>query len=319
MLKYIKLYENFFKDMELAADKAHEPVPLKKKEPKPEKTMPKVEEPEPVETSTEVEADQTSADSTPSEAADFKSWLSGKVKRVVECDETPDSTKCWVELENGTSIQWSISMEDYPTVEASFKLGEDTVYMDDVTSGRIAREYYTKKREYDPKAWAECVLKIGAGFPDFMRRMEKEAINRATDQDIELSKLISAEFGTQEKMDESMIELMKLGIIQPDDLDLVTLRTEHQSNGSNPHYGLSPDQWFKLKQTAADLGIFHSSGYATGEVYGTSWTGPSNSFTEFTKRLRSLPNPPIREWFSSHKSKNDGELYRNEVEKYTTR
>jgi len=115
----------------------------------------------------------------------------------VECEETEQSVKCWAELENGTSCQWSISMEDYPTVEASFKLGEDTVYLDNDTAGEIAREYYTGKRKYDPKPWTECVLKVGTEFPDFMRRMEKGAINRATDQDIELSKQIATEFGTQ--------------------------------------------------------------------------------------------------------------------------
>jgi hypothetical protein len=327
-LKYIKLYENFFEDMERAADQAHKPVPFKKKEKpvEPEQDTEIEEEPtelkKPVETATNTEEDTvettTEAPKT-EEPKTFKDWLAAKVAKVVECDETSESTGCWVELENGTSCQWSISMEDYPTVEASFKLGSDTVYLDDVTSGKIAREYYTKQREYDPKPWAECVLKVGAEFPDFMRRMEKEAINRATDQDRELSKIISAEFGNTEKTNESLIELMKMGLIDPEDLQLVTLHTEHQSKGSNPHYGLSPAEWFKLKQSAAGLGIFHSSGFATGEVYGISWTGPSNSFTKFKKMLSALPNPPFKEWFSSHKSKSYGELYRNEVEQYKNR
>lgn len=170
--------------MELAAAMAHEPVPADSRVKKPKAV--KAAEPKPA-------GPQTSE---PEIQENFKSWLSGRVERVIDCTETADSTDCWVELENGTLIKWAISMEDYPSVEASFKLGEDTVYLDDVTAGKIAREYYEKKREYDPKAWADCVLTIGTQFPKFMRRMEIEAINRATDQDIELSKLIAKEFGT---------------------------------------------------------------------------------------------------------------------------
>ena len=203
-LKYVKLYENFFEDMERAADQAHKPVPFKKQEkkPKPEPQAEPQEEPvkvqEPAETRPEEDTTETTTEApAPEEPKTFKDWLTGKVKKLVEFEETDQSVRCWAELENETSCQWSISMEDYPTVEASFKLGADTVYLDDDTSGEIAREYYTKKREYDPKPWTECVLQVGAQFPDFMRRMEKEAINRATDQDIELSKIIAAEFGTQ--------------------------------------------------------------------------------------------------------------------------
>ncbi len=201
-MKYVKLYENFFEDMERAADQAHEPVPFKKKEKKikpeaePEEKPVKVQEPaqtEPEEDTTKTTTDAPVAE----EPKSFKDWLVTKVKKIAECEETEQSVKCWAELENETSCQWSISMEDYPTVEASFKLGENTVYLDNDTAGEIAREYYTGKREYDPKLWTECVLKVGTEFPDFMRRMEKEAINRATDQDIELSKQIAVRFGTQ--------------------------------------------------------------------------------------------------------------------------
>jgi hypothetical protein len=207
-LKYIKLYENFFEDMERAADQAHKPVPFKKKEKpvEPKQDTEIEEEPtelkKPVETTTNTEEDTvettTEAPKT-EEPKTFKDWLTGKVKKLVEFEETGESVKCWAELENETSCQWSISMEDYPTVEASFKLGSDTVYLDDVTAGRIAREYYTKQREYDPKPWTESVLKVGAQFPDFMRRMEKEAINRATDQDRELSKIIAEDFSTKKQ------------------------------------------------------------------------------------------------------------------------
>ncbi len=205
-LKYVKLYENFFEDMERAADQAHKPVPFKKQEKKPkpepaaepEEDQGKVQEP--AETGPEEDTTETTTEApAPEEPKTFKDWLTGKVEKLVEFEETDESVKCWAELENETSCQWSISMEDYPTVEASFKLGSDTVYLDDVTAGRIAREYYTKQREYDPKPWTESVLKVGAQFPDFMRRMEKEAINRATDQDRELSKIIAEDFSTKKQ------------------------------------------------------------------------------------------------------------------------
>ena len=203
-MKYIKLYENFFEDMERAADQAHKTIPFKK----PEKKLKPKSEAEPDEERVEVQepaetqqAENTTNTTTEEPVAEeprsFKDWLTANVKKLVECEETEQSVKCWAELENGTSCQWSISMEDYPTVEASFKLGEEVVYLDNDTSGEIAREYYTGKREYDPKPWTECVLQVGAEFPDFMRRMKKGSINRATDQDIELSKQIAVGFGTQ--------------------------------------------------------------------------------------------------------------------------
>ena len=325
-MKYVKLYENFFKAMELAADRAHEPVPFKKKEKsvKPEKETRLEEEPiepkEPVQTSTDTEEDTvettTEAPKT-EEPKTFKDWLAAKVAKVVECDETSESTGCWVELENGTSCQWSISMEDYPTVEASFKLGSDTVYLDDVTSGKIAREYYTKQREYDPKPWAECVLKVGAEFPDFMRRMEKEAINRATDQDRELSKIIAAKFGNTEKANESLIELMQMGIVGPNELNIVTLHTEHVPKGDSRHYGLDLAGWLALKREAANRGIFLTGGFSLPEIIGISWDGPAESFPEFREILKTLPAPPFKEWFKSHLP-GSYDSYWNEVEKYKT-
>ena len=186
-MKYLKLYENFFKDMELAADRAHEPVFVD--EPKPEVAEP-VEEPaqEPAAQTPEPKADEPVETTTLApEPATYQDWLKTQVEEVVECTEGPKSVKCWVKLENGTSIQWELSMEEYPNCSASFKLGEDTVYLDDDTSGDIAREYYEKKREYDPKLWATKCIEMGKRFPQFMRRMEREAINRATDQDKQLS------------------------------------------------------------------------------------------------------------------------------------
>ena len=314
--------------MELAADRAHKPVPFKKKEKpvEPEQDTEIEEEPtepkKPVDTTTDTEEDTvettTEAPKT-EEPKTFKDWLSAKVEKVVECDETPESTRCWVELDNETSCQWSISMEDYPTVEASFKLGSDTVYLDDVTAGRIAREYYTKQREYDPKPWAESVLKVGAEFPDFMRRMEKEAINRATDQDRELSKIIAAEFTTPTDINESFAdqyEMIRMGIMDPNDLDLITMHTEHQNKGQNRHYGLDAESWFALNKRAAEMGIVRVSGFATSEVYGITWEGPHDAIESFMEVLKTLPDPPIKEWFGQNRTLNNNASYWSEIEKY---
>lgn len=169
--------------MELAADRAHEPVLVD--EPKPEAEEP-TEEPQAKEPEVKTEEPVETTTQAP-EPVGYQDWLKTQVEKVVECTETERSVKCWVELENGTSIQWELSMEDYPNCSASYKLGENTVYLDDDTSGDIAREYYEKKREYDPKFWATKCIQMGKRFPEFMRRMEREAINRATDQDEQLS------------------------------------------------------------------------------------------------------------------------------------
>lgn len=195
-MKYIKLFENFFKDMELAAARVHEPVLVDKpkeiqvEKPEPEAEAPKPEE-KPAETPQETPETTETTTAAPEEPKTFKDWLATQVQEVVECTDESESNKCWVKLENGTSIQWEISMEDYPSVSVSYKLGEDTVYLNDDVSGDIAREYYESKREYDPKLWAQKCLQIGKAFPAFVRRMEREAINRATDQDDQLSKEFS--------------------------------------------------------------------------------------------------------------------------------
>lgn len=312
--------------MERAADQAHKPVPFKKPEKKlkpkseAEPDEERVEVQEPAETQQVEDTTDTTAETPDAEEpASFKDWLTTRVKKLVECEETDQSVTCWAELENGTACQWSISMEDYPTVEASFKLGSDTVYLDDVTAGRIAREYYTKQREYDPKPWAECVLKVGAEFPDFMRRMEKKAINRATDQDRELSKILAAEFTTPTDINESFANqyaLIRIGLMDPNDLDLITMHTEHQNKGQNRHYGLDAESWFVLKKRAAEMGIVTVSGFATSEVYGITWEGPHDAIESFMEVLKTLPDPPIKEWFGQNRTLNNNASYWSEIEKY---
>ena len=187
-MKHIKLFENFFADIESAVANASRPVLAR--EPEPERSQPEVKvkssEPKPAVKSEPAPEPKT-----------FGEWLKTKVKEVVEFDETPKSNKVWVRLNNGVSIQWEISMEDYPLVSASFKLGPDTVYLDDDTAGEIAKEFYEKKREYDPQAWATAMIAAAKELPSMKRDWEKRAINRATDQDQEFSVVIADKFGTK--------------------------------------------------------------------------------------------------------------------------
>jgi hypothetical protein len=193
-MKHVKLFENFFSDIETAATTAHSPV------------FARTEKPEEVEVG-EIEPDETEdsidtpRDKEPepksTEPKSFGDWLKRHVKEVVEFTETPKSTKVWVKINNGVSVQWEISMEDYPFVSASFNFGADTVYLDDDTAGEIAKEFYDKKREYNPEDWAEAMIASAKALPDMKRDWEKRAINRATDQDQEFSIVIADKFGTQ--------------------------------------------------------------------------------------------------------------------------
>lgn len=188
-MKHIKLFENFFADVESAVSNASKPVLAR--QPKPE-----TQETQPIDNQ-KVEPTKTSEPEQEVEPKTFGEWLKSHVKEVVEFSETPKSNKVWVRLKNGVSIQWEISMEDYPLVSASFKLGPDTVYLDDDTAGEIAKEFYEKKREYDPQAWATAMIAAAKDLPDLKRDWEKRAINRATDQDQEFSVVIADKFGTK--------------------------------------------------------------------------------------------------------------------------
>lgn len=192
-MKHIKLFENFFADIESAVSNAGKPVLAR--EPKPE-TQAIEKTPEPVD-SKPVKKDSVESTEPAPEPKTFGEWLKTQVKEVVEFNETPKSNKVWIRLKNGVSVQWEISMEDYPLVSASFKLGPDTVYIDDDTAGEIAKEFYDKKREYDPQAWATAMIAAANELPNTKRDWEKRAINRATDQDQEFSVIIADKFGTK--------------------------------------------------------------------------------------------------------------------------
>lgn len=194
-MKHVKLFENFFADIESAVANAGKPVLARKPQEQDSQPQPKPEAPK---KSKAVEKPAEPTDSQPvEEPKSFGDWLKTKVKEVVEFDEQPNSNKVWVKLENGVSIQWEISMEDYPLVSASFKLGPDTIYLDDDTAGEIAKEFYDKKRDYDPKAWATAMISAANELPRAKRDWEKRAVNRATDQDQEFSVIIADKFGTK--------------------------------------------------------------------------------------------------------------------------
>lgn len=192
-MKYLRLFENFFADIESAVSNAGQPVLARKPHDSVQPEKPTLAKPEKPKKKKKLDQVETTED----EPNSYGEWLKAQVKEVVEFDESDKGNKVWVRLENGVSIQWEISMEDYPMVSASFKLGPDTIYLDDDTAGEIAKEFYDRKREYDPKAWATAMISSANELPQMKRDWEKRAVNRATDQDQEFSVVIADKFGTK--------------------------------------------------------------------------------------------------------------------------
>lgn len=190
-MKYLRLFENFFADIESAVSNAGQPVLARKPQDSVQPEKPTLAKPEKPKKKKKLDQVETTED----EPNSYGEWLKTQVKEVVEFDESDKGNKVWVRLENGVSIQWEISMEDYPMVSASFKLGPDTIYLDDDTAGEIAKEFYDRKREYDPKAWATAMISSANELPQMKRDWEKRAVNRATDQDQEFSVVIADKFG----------------------------------------------------------------------------------------------------------------------------
>lgn len=192
-MKYLRLFENFFADIESAVSNAGQPVLARKPQDSVQPEKPTLAKPEKPKKKKKLDQVETTED----EPNSYGEWLKTQVKEVVEFDESDKGNKVWVRLENGVSIQWEISMEDYPMVSAGFKLGPDTIYLDDDTAGEIAKEFYDRKREYDPKAWATAMISSANELPQMKRDWEKRAVNRATDQDQEFSVVIADKFGTK--------------------------------------------------------------------------------------------------------------------------
>ena len=192
-MKYLRLFENFFADIESAVSNAGQPVLARKPQDSVQPEKPTLAKPEKPKKKKKLDQVETTED----EPNSYGEWLKTQVKEVVEFDESDKGNKVWVRLENGVSIQWEISMEDYPMVSASFKLGPDTIYLDDDTAGEIAKEFYDRKREYNPKAWATAMISSANELPQMKRDWEKRAVNRATDQDQEFSVVIADKFGTK--------------------------------------------------------------------------------------------------------------------------
>lgn len=192
-MKYLRLFENFFADIESTVSRAGQPVLARKPHDSVQPEKPTLAKPEKPKKKKKLDQVETTED----EPNSYGEWLKTQVKEVVEFDESDKGNKVWVRLENGASIQWEISMEDYPMVSASFKFGPDTIYLDDDTAGEIAKEFYDRKREYDPKAWATAMISSANELPQMKRDWEKRAVNRATDQDQEFSVVIADKFGTK--------------------------------------------------------------------------------------------------------------------------
>lgn len=134
---------------------------------------------------------------TESTSSEFRNWIDSLGIEIIELEETDKSNKAWINLKNGVSIRWEISLIDYPYVSASFKLGEDVVYLTDAIAGKYATQIYEETREYRPKSWASGIIRAGLKLPEYKRRWEKRAINRATDQDADFSKYIGSLFKIQ--------------------------------------------------------------------------------------------------------------------------
>jgi hypothetical protein len=84
-LKYIKLYENFFEDMERAADQAHKTIPFKK----PEKKLKPKSEAEPDEERVEVQEPAETQQAEYGVTVDGKRFNETTGDRLVEMPHVP--------------------------------------------------------------------------------------------------------------------------------------------------------------------------------------------------------------------------------------
>jgi hypothetical protein len=196
-MRHIKLFENWFQDMEDLVrqernKESRQSVP-KQMAAKPvdqeDADEPKVEEP--IET-TPKQGEQPE-EPKKEEPKDFRGWLASQagVKAVKEAEDSDLASKCWVDLENGVSAKWEISMEDYPFLSASFKQDNIVIEFADDPAGDIARELYKKTREYESKAWAQAVIKAGLQVPQTILDAEKKGKTRISDWDDAISAVIT--------------------------------------------------------------------------------------------------------------------------------
>ena len=74
------------------------------------------------------------------------------------------------------------------------EFGETIVYLTDEIAGKYGTELYEETREYRPKSWASGIIRTGMKLPEYTEKWERLAINRATDQDADISKYIAQQF-----------------------------------------------------------------------------------------------------------------------------
>lgn len=183
-MKHIKLFENWFQEVEDTVDRERFAPELE-----PEETQPEPEE----ETG---EPREEPKEETPAEPATYSDWLKTQagVTEVVESEEGEDNSKGWVRLSNDVSIQWEIDMRDYPFLSVSYMLDKKVIQLADNPAGDLAREFYKEGREYVPREWEALVIKIGAGVPALIKAAIASNKRRMKEQDEILSGQIVAAF-----------------------------------------------------------------------------------------------------------------------------
>lgn len=191
-MKHIKLFENWFQDVEDNVDRKRFAPELEPEETKPAETEEDPAEPEEEKPDTQEEPKAEE----PTEPETYSGWLKTQagVSEVVEAEEGTDNSNGWVRLSNGVSIQWEIDMRDYPFLSVSYMLDKKVIQLADNPAGDLARQFYKEGREYIPREWESVVIKIGAGVPALIKDAIASNKRRMKEQDEILSGQIIAAF-----------------------------------------------------------------------------------------------------------------------------
>lgn len=171
-MKIIKLFENWFQDIENSVENQKKTV-IKTRI---KEVTKKPEEPEPS-----------------SEPQTFSDWLKTQtdVTEVIEAVETPTSSKAWVKFKNGVSTKWSIDMADYPMLTASFKLNDTIIQLEDDPAGDFARALNNGSREYVQREWDSAVLAASLEVPEVIADVRDNEDNRISTMDSKISKILT--------------------------------------------------------------------------------------------------------------------------------
>lgn len=174
-MRHIKLFENWFQEIEDQVEQGKETDSIK----------------EPVKTEEPAEKEEVSEPAPEPET--FEGWLKSQpdVVEVVEAEETDKSSRAWVKFKNGVSTKWSIDMADYPSLEASFKLNDIIIQLEDDPAGDFARALNKGSREYIPREWDKAVLAASLQVPDVIADVQENEDNRISTMDSKISKIIT--------------------------------------------------------------------------------------------------------------------------------